>query len=559
MIKPPEVMIMPTQLVNLDAMIPREDFEERESNNRSVGARRSITEVRVEDLEQGRPLFATLRKPDFQRVTANWSSDKVADFIRSFISEEFVPSLIMWESKLNGKLFVIDGSHRLSALMAWVNNDYGNGSISKKFFGDEGISETQKRYAKQASDLVEKIGTYAELKSYAQHPELAPDEQSAVRARKVFTSKLDLQWVGGDAATAERSFFKINMSATVIDDTELAILKARKLPNAIATRALIHAGRGHKFWLEFGEEQQKEIEELAQRAHSVLFKPILQDPITTTELPIAGPSYSAKSFRMLIDLVNMVNNVTPRMWMERNRENKTTEKVERLPEDTTGTSTISFLKEVNKSASLISGKESHSLGLHPVVYFYGDNGLFHPSALLAAMKFFKKLKVDDLLFDFTAHRYAFEEFLVYHRHYINQLAKSKGSRTRPVDSLVALYEIVLREVKNNGEHAQIVSVLRTDERLKDLEDIRDEERPRKKFSKQVRSAAFLKSAIESPTRCPICKARMRTQSMTSDHIQRIEDGGMGNVENLQWTHPYCNSGYKERIASNERAAKAAHA
>jgi 5-methylcytosine-specific restriction endonuclease McrA len=160
-----------------------------------------------------------------------------------------------------------------------------------------------------------------------------------------------------------------------------------------------------------------------------------------------------------------------------------------------------------------------------------------------------------LLFDFTTHRYAFEEFLVHHRHYINQLAKSKGSRTRPVDSLVALYESVYREVKNNQEHSQIVAVLRSDERLRDLEDIRDEERPRKKFSKQVRSAAFLKTAVESPVRCAICKARMRSKSMSADHINRIQDGGVGNVENLQWTHPYCNTGYKEKQNANERAAE----
>ena len=91
-------------------MIPREDFEERESD-KSTGSRR-IAQIRVEDLEQGKPLFAILRKPDFQRVTANWSADKVADFVESFVKEEFVPSLIMWESKLSGKLFVIDGAHR---------------------------------------------------------------------------------------------------------------------------------------------------------------------------------------------------------------------------------------------------------------------------------------------------------------------------------------------------------------------------------------------------------------------------------------------------------------
>lgn len=65
----PLEVAMPTQLVNLDAMIPREDFEDKRQD---TGARRPINEIRVEDLEQGRPLYSTLRKPDFQRVTANW-------------------------------------------------------------------------------------------------------------------------------------------------------------------------------------------------------------------------------------------------------------------------------------------------------------------------------------------------------------------------------------------------------------------------------------------------------------------------------------------------------
>ena len=60
----------------------------------------------------------------------------------------------MWESKLNGKLFVIDGAHRLSALMAWVNDDYGNGILSKSFFGEDGLTETQKRYAKATSEAI---------------------------------------------------------------------------------------------------------------------------------------------------------------------------------------------------------------------------------------------------------------------------------------------------------------------------------------------------------------------------------------------------------------------
>jgi hypothetical protein len=541
---------VPTQLVNLDAMIPREDFEERQPTG-STGSRR-ISEIRLEDLEQGRPMFATLRKPDFQRVTANWSPEKVADLVTSFINAEFVPSLIMWESTLNGKLFVIDGAHRLSALMAWVNNDYGDGAISRAFFSDDGISDTQRKYARQTAELIRKIGTYADLRSWAQYPDRAPNEEARVTARKVFTSKLDLQWVIGDAVTAERSFFKINVSATTIDDTEFAILKARRLPNAIATRALIHAGRGHKFWVKFAESEQREIERLAQRAHEVLFKPILENPITTTELPIAGGSYSAQSFRMLIDLVNMVNDVTPRMWMESaGGTPKTT--TERLPEDATGNDTIRFLSAVTKAAELISGREPRSLGLHPVVYFYGANGLFQPSALLATVKFVRQLERNNGLIEFTAHRYEFEEFLVHHRHYLNQLAKSKGSRTRPVESLLGLYEIVLREVMRGKNQEEIAEVVRADPRLKDLEAVTDEERPRRRFSKEIRSAAYLKAAIDSPVRCEICRARMRSQSISADHRQRQEDGGDGSLENLALTHFFCNTGYKEHMTHKDNS------
>lgn len=45
-------------------------------------------------------------------------------------------------------IFVIDGSHRVSSLVAWVNDDYGDGEISKTFFKDE-IPNEQKRIAKK--------------------------------------------------------------------------------------------------------------------------------------------------------------------------------------------------------------------------------------------------------------------------------------------------------------------------------------------------------------------------------------------------------------------------
>jgi hypothetical protein len=117
-------------VVNLDALIIREDFE-AETPTSSVPQTFPTTLV-ISDLEQTRPFFQMLRKPDFQRETASWEPEKVAGFIRSFVSGDLIPAVIMWQSK--GNNFVIDGCHRMSALIAWVLDDYGDKEKSNTFF-----------------------------------------------------------------------------------------------------------------------------------------------------------------------------------------------------------------------------------------------------------------------------------------------------------------------------------------------------------------------------------------------------------------------------------------
>lgn len=82
------------------------------------------------------------RKPDFQRETNEWDAERVCTLVECFVNGDLIPSIILWNTP-KSYTFVIDGSHRLSALAAWINDDYGDGNISKTFFGDF-ISEGQK-------------------------------------------------------------------------------------------------------------------------------------------------------------------------------------------------------------------------------------------------------------------------------------------------------------------------------------------------------------------------------------------------------------------------------
>jgi hypothetical protein len=67
---------------------------------------------------------------------------------------------------------------------------------------------------------------------------------------------------------------------------------------------------------------------------------------------------------------------------------------------------------------------------------------------------------------------------------------------------------------------------------------------RQDFSSDVKSAVYIREVLQSAPRCNICKGFIHKNSISIDHIQRKQDGGMGAVENGQLTHPYCNTGYK---------------
>lgn len=227
--------IVPAHLANLDALIPRDDFEVKDED---VQWDKTAT-LNIRDLEKGAFLYGALRKPDFQRETANWSAEKVYEFVRTFLTGDLIPALILWKSAKN--VFVIDGAHRLSALVAWVHDDYGDGAASRELFQNL-IPPEQQDAADRARKLInQKIGTYAEhVKSV-----MFPDQSKAEvleRARLLGSRAIQLQWVTGNAKKAEDSFFTINQEATSIDKTELRILKSRTRPNALAARAIIRSG-----------------------------------------------------------------------------------------------------------------------------------------------------------------------------------------------------------------------------------------------------------------------------------------------------------------------------
>ena len=168
--------------VDLDAMIPREDF----AIAQETYVLDLIKDFPVNHLTNESPILKLLRKPDFQRETNHWNPEQVVSLLASFVDGEVIPSLILW--KAPRYIFVIDGGHRLSALRAWMQDDYGDGAISLSFYRGE-ISKRQKEIAKQTRTMVEKqVGRYSTLLSQVDTKN-AP-EIVARRAQVLFTRAL---------------------------------------------------------------------------------------------------------------------------------------------------------------------------------------------------------------------------------------------------------------------------------------------------------------------------------------------------------------------------------
>src|SRR5450759_1690425 len=390
--------------VNLDALIPREDFEVL-SDGVATPSKQSIT---IFELQTDNFFFKALRKPDFQRETYEWTPKRVVGLIRSFVDDELIPAVILWPNE-RGLNFVVDGSHRLSALIAWVQNDYGDGEISQAFF-DHAIEDDQLTIAKRTRQLVEKeFGAYKDHVKAIETPEsYGPDTIN--RARRFARLSLDLQWVRGDADKAEESFKRINQQAAMITPLELELINSRKKPNAIASRAIIRRGTGHKYWQAFGPPVQDKIEELASDLHSLIFDPKQNYPLKSADLPAGGPASSSTALSMVYGFINLAAGVTS-------------------PEDDKdGQRTVDYLTRCRRVMNLLVSADESSLGLHPAVYFYSWTGKQQPILFLVMAQLIIDWERAKKLPRFTELRGRLESFLVSNRPLINQLVRKYGTK-----------------------------------------------------------------------------------------------------------------------------------
>ncbi|SFK83797.1 GmrSD restriction endonuclease domain-containing protein [Rhodanobacter glycinis] len=516
-----------SQRVTLDAMIPREDF--------SVAQEEFVLDLfrdfPIANLSADSAILRLLRKPDFQRETNQWTPEQVVTFIASFLDNEVIPSLILWKSPTF--IFVIDGCHRLSALRAWIEDDYGDGPLSLAFYKGE-ISEEQKRISKRTRKLVEqRIGRFSKLRALID-TKVSDDAHALKRANRLFTRALNLQWIQGNADVAETSFFKINSQGTPLDDTEEMLIRNRRKPIAIGARVILRAGSGHQYWSSFKPEYKERIESLAGEFYELLFEPESTTPLKTLDVPFGGSVSPVDALSLLIEFLTISSNRQPVALP-----------IEKYADDDTGEKTIDVLTRSLQILNRITGNSPGSLGLHPAVYFYNERGKYNRFLFLGMTALItEKIRNNDGSFfkKFTSARGMAEKFLVENKSLIAFVLQNM-SKAQRIPRMKDLFEFLFLNATGVAAPTPEAAIANMGLRGRILDVNAIQTSPQ--FNDGTKSMLFMTTALASAIMCPICGGYLHpSKSVSYDHITPRRDKGTGEAANGRLVHPFCNTGVK---------------
>lgn len=364
---------------NLEHLIPRSDVETNANINLSQSDRRSS--FNLTDLEKGQFFYEQLRKPIFQRDTNQWTVERLEKLILTFLDDGLIPAIILWED-LDGSIYVIDGAHRISSLIAWVNSDYGK---------ENELNDSNHTAIEEY--INSKIGSYEVIKR-------SKDDKYKSAKQIIAKRSIAVQWVTGDYEKVKESFIRINEQGVVITEDEKELIENDQLPTSILSRAILGHGLG-----QVSNNQNEKTKEIFNR----FFKPFLSFELGN--FPLAGSINEDFVISKIYNIVKIIDNG------EKNNILDLTDKVLNI---------IKFIQD--------------DLNISQKIYFYGATKKHKTNSFYGFIRFTLLLNENENLYSlFVESRRAFEEYLVENEGHIQVIARKKRQAKKAYEEISKYY------------------------------------------------------------------------------------------------------------------------
>ena len=186
--------------------------------------------------------------------------------------------------------------------------------------------------------------------------------------------------------------------------------------------------------------------------------------------------------------------------------------------------------------------------MHPAVYLYSKKGQYKIVSFYAVVALILEFDKDkELLHNFIKNREYFEKILLDYDYFISQIVRKYRRGTNSYPYIKEFFVEVIKKLAEGKPKDEVIDAILKENKFEYLtfqkEEI-DEDDSSKEFSPTIKSAVFIRDAMQNALKCKICNGYIHRNSISIDHIKRKSEGGLGIEDNGQITHPYCNTTYK---------------
>lgn len=560
--------------VYLDHLITRENLRyqrPRESFISSGPSDLRMSDLFSDDKSSRTSALRKLRKPDFQRTTWSWTPEDCVSLLDSIINDQVVPSIIMWASPENGYEYVLDGGHRISVVIAWLNDDWGQ-DLPPNEFREEREENAIKEAARQVRDLVKiKVGSIADFQladeKFSQivmeekAPRVALDPQTFNRS--LFYQRLErgdvtfkVLWVKGSYEIAEQSFLKINKGGSPLTPWEATIIENRHSSFMRTVMSLTSISSANHYWhskdlekdpIEGTNKKADEILVSINELYNILFNPVYETPIRRLQQPLfVAPEAQIKPrwLSQLLAIVERGKGVSEEIKILVEKDKKASPEV----------IVDNGLNLVNKTLNAFShlvGTSPKSLSVIPALYFYSSSGRYVRSLLFGLLHWLLS-GTDEQVLDrkrvLSVHRATFEQILLDNKEdVVTGITRKTGSGPEVTGQTAqyfqGLLELLVKHKDDIASHDFNADYgVLTKKLTNRASKARISSGKSRSFTSGQKSTLVLDNFFSNPNRCGICGGMLDpSASLQHDHIVEYAKGGKTLPENQRLVHPFCNN------------------
>lgn len=357
-------------LVYLDHLLPRVSTQLPFPAQTSGSA----PTVRFNDLRGD--WYFRLCQPQWKHAAAQWTVDDCLGFLESVMQRRMIPSVLLWDDPVRRLIFVLDGSHRIALLRAWMTDQWS------PFRKPEELTEADWAQLQSTAHTLrekvrEEIGLFSDLLESSEQAVTALNESQVTRWKAAYDylveerTELPAQFAAATERSLEQTYLVWQSGSRRLKPVERVLLQTPRSVPAWLLNCIADPLQAREI-----PEPEDSADRLAtwasfagrfQAMHAALFRPHhpeIKDPL---QRPLLRSSWQNNTMELVLRMLPILGQhpESGAAWFEQAVLTDSGEQTEALHES---------LEQLEHHLGHFVSHHNvpHSLSIEPALYAYRD-------------------------------------------------------------------------------------------------------------------------------------------------------------------------------------------